>query len=79
MDKDERLLFLRNEANLSESQIELLTNPSSSISFDMINGMIENAVGIISMPLGIATDFLINGKEYIVPMATEEPSVIGCM
>lgn len=77
MDKDERLLFLRNEANLSESQIELLTNPSSSISFDMINGMIENAVGIISMPLGIATDFLINGKEYIIPMATEEPSVIA--
>lgn len=77
MDKDERLLFLRNVANLSESQIELLANPCSSINFDMINGMIENAIGTISIPLGIATDFLINGKEYFVPLATEEPSVIA--
>ena len=77
MDRDERLLFLKNAANLSESQTELLVNPYSNFSFEKVNGMIENAIGIIPVPLGIATDFLVNGKEYIVPMATEEPSVIA--
>jgi hydroxymethylglutaryl-CoA reductase len=39
--------------------------------------MVENAVGSFSLPLGIATNFVINGKEYLVPMAIEEPSVIA--
>jgi len=39
--------------------------------------MIENAVGTIAIPLGIAANFLVNGADYLVPMATEEPSVIA--
>ena len=39
--------------------------------------MVENAVGVFGLPLGIARNFLINGKEYLVPMAIEEPSVIA--
>jgi hydroxymethylglutaryl-CoA reductase len=39
--------------------------------------MVENAIGSFSLPLGIATNFVINGKEYLVPMAIEEPSVIA--
>ncbi len=39
--------------------------------------MIENAVGIYALPLGIATNFLINGRDYLVPMAIEEPSVVA--
>ena len=39
--------------------------------------MIENAVGTIAVPLGIAANFLINGTDYLVPMATEEPSVVA--
>lgn len=41
------------------------------------NHLIENAVGVYPLPLGIALNFLINGKDYIVPMVTEEPSVIA--
>lgn len=39
--------------------------------------MIENAIGIMPIPLGVAVNFCINGKDYLIPMATEEPSVIA--
>ncbi|WP_010138901.1 hydroxymethylglutaryl-CoA reductase, degradative [Oceanicola sp. S124] len=41
------------------------------------NGMIENVVGKYELPLGVATNFVVNGKEYLVPMAVEEPSVVA--
>jgi len=39
--------------------------------------MVENAIGVFGLPLGIARNFLINGKEYLIPVAIEEPSVIA--
>ena len=39
--------------------------------------MIENVVGTFPLPLGIATNFKINGRNYLVPMAVEEPSVVA--
>src|SRR3989344_7779449 len=39
--------------------------------------MIENVVGTFPLPLGIATNFKINGRDYLVPMAVEEPSVVA--
>ena len=39
--------------------------------------MIENAISTFSLPLGIATNFKINGNDYLVPMVIEEPSVIA--
>ena len=39
--------------------------------------MVENLVGIMPVPLGVAVNFLINGREVVVPMAIEEPSVIA--
>jgi hydroxymethylglutaryl-CoA reductase len=77
MNKDERLAFLRNLADLSESETKLLADPCSGINFEMSNRMIENAIGTMPLPLGVATGFLINGKDYVVPMATEEPSIIA--
>ena len=39
--------------------------------------MVENAVGIYALPLGIALNFIVNGREVLVPMAIEEPSVVA--
>ena len=39
--------------------------------------MIENVVGVLPIPLGIAVNFLINGRDYLIPMAIEEPSVVA--
>ena len=44
---------------------------------DIADKMIENVLGIFEMPLGIAVNFLINGREYLIPMATEESSVVA--
>lgn len=41
------------------------------------NGMIENVVGKFEMPMGVATNFCVNGKDYLIPMVVEEPSVVA--
>lgn len=76
MNLDERLMYLQEKTNLSANDIALLRNPSS-LTFVNANRMIENAIGVLSLPLGIATNFVINNKKYVVPMAIEEPSVIA--
>ncbi|WP_231129079.1 hydroxymethylglutaryl-CoA reductase, degradative [Candidatus Nitrosocosmicus hydrocola] len=76
MNQDERLDYLKMKTNLNEKEIDLFRN-SAVFKFETINGMVENAIGIFPLPIGIATNFVINGKEYLVPMAIEEPSVIA--
>ena len=79
MDQYERLHYLKEKTNLSNEDIDVIRNPIALWNYDDANRMIENAIGMIMLPLGIATNFIINGKEYIIPMAIEEPSVIaGC-
>jgi len=76
LDRNERLRVLKEKANLSDEDINILIN-GSGIDFKIADSIVENAVSFISLPLGIATNFLINGKEYLIPMAIEEPSVIA--
>jgi len=77
MDRTERLNYLRKAADLSDRDIDMMTHPDAAFSFDNANQMIENTIGILSLPLGIATGFVINGEEYLIPMVIEEPSVIA--
>src|SRR6185503_266313 len=72
MGREDRLEFVKKSAGIDD--IETMLKP---LAFDDANKMIENAIGIMSIPMGIATNFVINGKEYLVPMAIEEPSVIA--
>ena len=72
-----RLDIIGNFANLSEEELNILENVNGGISFDKADKMIENAIGTFSLPLGIATNFKINNKDYVVPMVIEEPSVIA--
>ena len=77
MDMAERLDLLRRDVSLSEEDVSVIRNPLSVTKAETVNHMIENAIGVYPIPLGIATNFNINGKRYFVPMATEEPSVIA--
>lgn len=72
---EERLRQIKEFANLTEDEVEILRSGGLTLSF--ADKMIENVFGIFSLPLGIATNFLINGKDYLVPMVTEEPSVVA--
>lgn len=76
MNLDQRLNYLKKVTKLSDHDIEILRNPSS---FTFVNAdrMVENAIGVLSFPLGIATNFVINNRSYLVPMAIEEPSIIA--
>jgi hydroxymethylglutaryl-CoA reductase len=77
MDRSERLNYMKKVAHLSDTDIATITDPDIAFNFDNADQMIENSIGVLSLPLGIATNFVINGKEYVIPMATEEPSVIA--
>lgn len=74
--RKERIDIVAKFANLTEQEIKVLED-SGGISFEQADKMVENAIGTFSFPLGIATNFTINKKEYLVPMVIEEPSVIA--
>ncbi|GAA0942236.1 hydroxymethylglutaryl-CoA reductase, degradative [Pseudonocardia zijingensis] len=51
--------------------------PEKGIGAGLADHMIENVVGVFGIPLGVATNFVVNGREVLVPMATEEASVVA--
>ncbi|MFA6531032.1 MAG: hydroxymethylglutaryl-CoA reductase, degradative [Candidatus Micrarchaeia archaeon] len=71
---DERLKLL--EGILDNEDISVLKN-SGALSLDIADKMVENVIGTMHLPFAIATNFKINGKEVIIPVALEEPSVIA--
>ena len=74
----ERAAIVAQWADLSAAEQSALVG-ISGLNAAQADHMIENAVGVYGLPLGIATNFLINGREYLVPMVTEEPSVIAAV
>jgi hydroxymethylglutaryl-CoA reductase len=56
-----------------------LTTLETGLSAEQAEVMIENVIGRYTLPLGLATNFLINGREYVVPMAVEEPSIVAAV
>lgn len=73
---DERLKIVKTSCGLSEEEVNILKD-SGGLKLEEADRMIENLVGAFSIPVGIAVNFLINGKDYLIPMAIEEPSVVA--
>ncbi len=72
----ERLEFVKKFAELSDEEVKVLGD-TGALSQEQADKMIENVVGVLPLPLGIAVNFVINGKDYLIPMAIEEPSVVA--
>lgn len=72
---EERLSRVQDAKELSNDCMSALKN--SGLSLEQANRMIENVIGTLEIPVGIAVNFLINNKEYTIPMATEEASVVA--
>jgi hydroxymethylglutaryl-CoA reductase len=72
----ERAERVKEFAGLTDEEVALLQS-TGSLKLDLADRMIENVVGAFPVPLGIAVNFLINGKDYLIPMAIEEPSVVA--
>ncbi|MEM4391389.1 MAG: 3-hydroxy-3-methylglutaryl-CoA reductase, partial [Candidatus Nitrosotenuis sp.] len=65
--RKERLDIVCDAAGLDSEERKILES-GGGIAFEQADKMVENAVGTFSFPLGIATNFVINKKEYLVPM-----------
>lgn len=72
----ERQHYISQWADLGDDAITILAG-EHGLTPERADHMIENAIGIYGLPLGIATNFLINGRDYLIPMVVEEPSVVA--
>jgi len=71
----ERQEVLKEKFKLSDEDIFQMK--SGGLDLELADKLIENSIGLYNLPLGIATNFRINGKDLFIPMVTEEPSVIA--
>ena len=62
--------------DLTDEDLELLLGASMD-GVDIADKMVENCVGILRLPIGLGLNFQVNGRDYVVPMAVEEPSVVA--
>lgn len=72
----ERLKIIKEQADLSDDDVNVLSK-TGALSLEQADRMIENVVGTTEYPIGIGCNFMIDGKDYLVPMALEEPSVVA--
>lgn len=74
---EERLLVISEGQELSTGELDALKSGSDPVMLRVLDGMCENVIGSFPLPLGIATNFVINGVDRLVTMAVEEASVIA--
>ena len=72
----ERLAHISKVVGLDDAQYAQFAKPGA-LPLDTANGMIENVIGTFELPMAVAGYFQINGKDVIVPMAVEEPSIVA--
>lgn len=72
----QRLAAIADAAALTPEEKQLLAAPGA-LGVERADGMIENVIGAFELPLGVAGNFQVNGRDVLVPMAVEEPSVVA--
>ena len=73
---DERLRIVAEFADLFEEEVEILKR-GGGMEIEIADRMIENVIGTVAYPLGVAVNFTINGRDHFIPMVIEEPSVVA--
>lgn len=73
---EERQDQLDQDGRLSDEEMKALTG-ESGLTLDQANHMIENVIGRYSLPIGIALNFMVNGRDVLIPMVVEEPSIVA--
>lgn len=72
----QRLEHIATTAGLTPAEVRLISEPGD-LGVELANGMIENVVGTFELPFGVAGYFQVNGRDVLVPMVVEEPSVVA--
>ena len=78
MPVDERVRIIAEQAGLTADDVKLLKT-GGGLSIDAADHMTENVIGTIAYPFSVAVNFMVNGKDVIIPMAGEEPSVVAAV
>jgi hydroxymethylglutaryl-CoA reductase len=73
---EERRATTAQQVGVGAGELDVL-DPTKGLSLDQADHMIENVVGVMGLPFGVATNFTVNGEDVLVPMVTEEPSVVA--
>ena len=73
----ERIDALRQRDLLGDEDVSLLNGAGHTLRLPIADKMIENVVGIFGLPLGVALNFQVNGRDYVMPLAVEEPSIVA--
>lgn len=76
---DERLRLLIEQGLLTEEDYETLLDERHVVGAAEADHLIENVIGVFGIPMGLGLNFLINGKDYVIPMVIEEPSVVAAV
>ncbi|MFZ6019118.1 MAG: hydroxymethylglutaryl-CoA reductase, degradative [Chloroflexota bacterium] len=72
----QRMEWVGKQAQLSDADLQALSG-AAGLTLEQADHMIENVIGVYGLPLGIARYFIVNGREVLVPMVIEEPSVVA--
>ncbi len=73
---EDRQEFISKQGLMSEEDFTNLVN-DGALSFEQADHMIENVIGKFNLPIGVALNFIVNGKEVLIPMVVEEPSIVA--
>ncbi|MDU9003689.1 hydroxymethylglutaryl-CoA reductase, degradative [Sedimentitalea todarodis] len=76
MTPQDRRAAVARAANMSDAD-QIALSGADGLPQTLADGMIENVIGKYELPLGVATNFTVNGRDYLIPMVTEEPSVVA--
>ena len=77
LDREARVDALRERGLLTDDDIRALQSGEHTLKAHIADKMIENVVGVFGLPLGLGLNFLVDGRDYIVPMSVEEPSIVA--
>ncbi len=73
----QRLDTLADRGFIDSDDVKMLRQSAGILPHDVADKMVENVIGVFGMPLAVAPNFLVNGRDYVVPMVIEEPSVVA--
>ncbi|HET7676134.1 MAG TPA: hydroxymethylglutaryl-CoA reductase, degradative [Gammaproteobacteria bacterium] len=75
----ERVRLVRERGLLSKEDCQALISGEHTLNIQRADKMIENVIGVMGLPVGLGLNFLVNGKDYVVPLVVEEPSIVAAL
>jgi len=77
MSISDRITALHERGLIGQADVQQLTSANHQLQLNVADKMIENVVGVFGLPMGVALNFLINNKDYVIPLVVEEPSIVA--